>query len=64
MSEIFRPVGELMEADESVVIERRDARWQGAVCDAVDRAVDDGETSYLMEDGKRVAVIRPYGTGE
>ncbi len=59
----FRPIGELAEAEENaVVIERRDpARWQGPLADAVDRAVDDGDTVYLVEDGRRVAVITPLG---
>lgn len=61
MSEIFRPVGELDEAD-GVVIDRRHPHWQAAVADAVERACDDGDTTYLVEDGKRVAVISPVTT--
>lgn len=60
MSDVFRPVGELAEAEDAVVVERRDSRWAGPVCDAVDRVVDDGDTVYLMEDGRRVARITPY----
>lgn len=56
----FRPIGELTEA-EGLTIERRDPdRWQGQLADAVDRAIDDGETTYLVEDGRTVAVIGPY----
>lgn len=56
----FAPVSELAEAD-GIVIERRDPdRWQGPLCDAVDRAIDDEEAVYLVEDGRRVAVIAPY----
>lgn len=55
----FAPVSELAEAD-GIVIERRDPmRWQGPLCDAVDNAIDDGEKTYLVEDGQRVAVILP-----
>lgn len=58
----FRPIGELAEAEEgAVVIERRDARWTGPLADAVDRAVDDGDTVILVEDGRQVAVIKPVG---
>jgi hypothetical protein len=60
MPEQFRPIGELDDGVTGVVIERRDpARWQGALADAVDLAIDDAEPVYLVEDGKRVAVITP-----
>lgn len=55
----FRPIGELEESD-GVVIERRGEHWHGQIADAVDRAIDDGETTYLVEDGRTVAVIGPY----
>lgn len=55
----FRPIGELDET-EGIVIERRGDRWEGQLADAVDRAIDDGETTYLVEDGRTVAVIGPY----
>lgn len=58
-SQQFRPVEELNETD-GLVIERRDPmRWQGPLCDAVDAAIDDGEKTYIVEDGQRVAVILP-----
>lgn len=58
----FRPVGELDEADlGEMVIERRDpVYWQGPLSDAVDRAIDEDETTILVEDGRKVAVITPY----
>jgi hypothetical protein len=58
----FRPIGELAESEDAVIIERRDpARWRGVLAEAVDRAVDDGDTVYIVEDGRRVAVITPIG---
>lgn len=64
MSDVFRPISELDEADDCVVIDRRGERWHPLVADAVERAVDDGETSYLMEDGRKVAVIKPFTGAE
>jgi len=56
----FRPIGELAEAEDAVIIERRDsARWRGPLAEAVDRVVDDGDTVYIVEDGQRVAVLTP-----
>jgi len=63
MSEIFRPIGELDESD-GVVIDRRGSHWVQTVADAVERAVDSGETTYLVEDGRRVAVISPAAAAE
>lgn len=63
MSEIFHPIGELDESD-GVVIDRRNPHWQSTVADAVERAVDDGDTTYLVEDGRRVAVISPVAAAE
>lgn len=57
----FRPVSELNEVD-GITIERRDSRWQGPLADAVDRAIDDEEPTVLIEDGRKVAVIMPYGS--
>lgn len=58
----FRPIGELAEAEENAyVIERRSPHWAGPACEAIDRAVDDGDTIYLVEDGRQVAVIKPLG---
>jgi len=56
----FRPVGELDETEAGdVVIDRRSGYWVGPHCNAIDQAIDDGDTVYLVEDGKRVAVITP-----
>jgi len=56
----FRPVGELNElASEGVVIDRRTGYWPGQLVELVDRVIDDAETVYLVEDGRRVAMIVP-----
>jgi hypothetical protein len=56
MSDVFHPISELDDTGDDVVLERR-VRWEGPIADAVDRVVDDGDTVYLVEDGKRVAKI-------
>jgi hypothetical protein len=58
MSDVFHPISELDDIGDDVALERR-IRWGGQLCDCVDRVVDDGETVYLVEDGKRVAKISP-----
>lgn len=58
----FRSIGDLVDEQDAVVIERRVVeRWRGYLAEAIDRVVDDGETVYLVEDGQKVAVIRPVG---
>jgi hypothetical protein len=59
MSGVFRPISELDDTDGADVVLERRVRWEGALCDAVDRVVDDGDEVYLVEDGQRVAVITP-----
>lgn len=57
----FRPVSELNEsAVREFVIERRDPTlWRGPAADAIDAVLEDEEPVYLVEDGRRVAMILP-----
>jgi hypothetical protein len=57
----FQPIGDLSETSaQDVVIERRDpARWQGPLCDAIDRVIDGGGEVRLIENGQFVALIVP-----